>query len=181
MKIIAFGASSSSKSINKQFAQYTALQMGDDVQILDLNDFEMPIVSVDREEADGYPEEAHEFLDVLGSADLLVISMTEHNGAYSAAFKNIFDWASRIEANVFQNKPVLLLSTSPGGFGGGNSMQLALTRFPKHAANIIAHFCLPKFGENFDNGIKDPELKAKFEETLETARKALHLDSSGPM
>ncbi len=178
MKIIAFGASTSSKSINKQFAHYAALQMGDDVQMLDLNDFEMPIFSVDREEADGYPEEANEFLDIIGEADLLVISMTEHNGAYSAAFKNILDWTSRVQNDVFQNKPVLLLSTSPGGFGGGNSMQLALTRFPKHAANIIAHFSLPKFGENFNNGITDAELKAKFEETLETAKKALHLDSA---
>lgn len=178
MKIIAFGASTSSRSINQQFAHYAALQMGDDVQMLDLNDFEMPIYSMDREKENGIPEEALEFLDVIGEADLLVISMAEHNGAYSAAFKNIFDWASRSEAKVFQNKPLLLLSTSPGGFGGGNVMQLALTRFPKHAANIIAHFSLPSFGENFDNGITNSELKAQFESALETAKEALHLDSA---
>lgn len=175
MKILAFGASTSSQSINQQFAHYAALQLGDDVRLLDLNDFEMPIFSVDRETADGYPEEALEFIDIIAEADLLVISMTEHNGAYSAAFKNIMDWSSRAETKFFQSKPMLLLSTSPGGFGGGNVMQMALNRFPKFGAEILAHFSLPKFGENFDNGITDEELNKAFFEALATVKESLNL------
>jgi NAD(P)H-dependent FMN reductase len=46
-----------------------------------------------------------DFFNKLGTADLLVISFAEHNGAYSAAFK-IFDWISRIHATTFKkNKP----------------------------------------------------------------------------
>ena len=47
-KIVAFGASSSKKSINKDFATFVASQVKDvDVLVLDLNDFEMPIYSID--------------------------------------------------------------------------------------------------------------------------------------
>ena len=49
-KIIAFGASSSKSSINKQLATFAANQFQNvSVEILDLNDYEMPIFSVDKE------------------------------------------------------------------------------------------------------------------------------------
>ena len=48
IKIVAFGASSSTKSINKKLASYTAKQIKDaTINLLDLNDFEMPIYSED--------------------------------------------------------------------------------------------------------------------------------------
>ena len=43
-KIIAFGASSSKQSINKQLATFAANQFQNaSVEILDLNDYEMPV------------------------------------------------------------------------------------------------------------------------------------------
>ena len=63
----------------------------------------MPVFSVDKEE-NGFPKEAQNFLDKIEEADLLVISLAEHNGAYSAAFKNILDWTSRINAKSFSRK-----------------------------------------------------------------------------
>ena len=69
-KIIAFGASSSKTSINKQLATYTANQFQNvSVEILDLNDYEMPIYSVDKEKENGIPQLAHDFYSKLGSAD----------------------------------------------------------------------------------------------------------------
>lgn len=173
MNILSFGASTSSTSINQQFAHWASHQFEGTINMLDLNDFEMPIYSIDREKDHGIPEEAEHFLDIIGQADLLVISMAEHNGNFTAAFKNLFDWASRANVNVFQDKPLFLLSTSPGGFGGGNSMQAALTRFPKHGANILAHFSLPSFNANFEQGITNNELKASFEEQLEKVKNQL--------
>lgn len=61
-KIIAFGGSSSKNSINKKLATYTAHLFQDaTVEVLDLNDFEMPVFSVDKEEND-FPKEAQNFL-----------------------------------------------------------------------------------------------------------------------
>ena len=50
MKITAFAASSSRNSINKALVTYASgLLQGADVQILDLNDFELPLFSIDKE------------------------------------------------------------------------------------------------------------------------------------
>lgn len=160
-KIIAFGGSSSKNSINKKLATYTAKQFKNtEVEILDLNDFEMPLFSVDKEE-NGFPEEAQKFLDKIEEADLLVVSMGEHNGNYSAAFKNTLDWASRINNKIFQGKKMLLMATSPGGRGGKSVLEIAKDRFPRHDANLVGTFSLPSFYENFDevNGITSTDLK----------------------
>ncbi|WP_417733885.1 NADPH-dependent FMN reductase [Roseovarius sp.] len=51
------------------------------------------------------------------AADAVIVSFAEHNGSYSAAYKNLFDRASRIDQKVFQDKPTVFLATSaaPGG------------------------------------------------------------------
>lgn len=48
--ILAFAGSNSSNSINKQLATYAASLVKDaNTKILDLNDFELPIYSIDLE------------------------------------------------------------------------------------------------------------------------------------
>ena len=113
-KIVAFGASNSKNSINQQFAKFTASQIpNSEVQIVDLNDFEMPIYSIDRENKAGIPQLAKDFKRILHEADGIIISFAEHNGAYSAAFKNIFDWISRMGKDIWGNKPMLSFSHCP--------------------------------------------------------------------
>jgi len=161
-KIIAFGASSSKTSINKQLAIYTAnLFSNAEVETLDLNDFEMPIYSTDKENESGIPKLAQDFYNKLSSADLIIISFAEHNGAYTAAFKNIFDWISRINSKTFQEKPMLLLATSPGPRGGNSILEIAKNRFPFQGGVVKGTFSLPNFFENFDTakGIVNQDLK----------------------
>jgi NAD(P)H-dependent FMN reductase len=117
-KIIAFGASSSIHSINKKLATYAASCVPNaQSTVLDLNDYEMPIFSVDRQNKDGFPQLAHDFKDLLMSSDGIIISFAEHNSSYSAAFKNIFDWISRFDGDIWYSKPMLLLATNDGDRG----------------------------------------------------------------
>ena len=151
MKIVAFGASPSKNSINKKLATYAAsLFENAEVEVLDLNDYQMPLFSVDVEAEIGQHELAKAFLVKIESADFLVVSMAENNGNYSVAFKNVFDWSSRIMGKVFQGKPMLLMATSPGGRGGASSLEIAKNAFPRYGADIKAAFSLPSFNENFD-------------------------------
>lgn len=168
-KILAFGASNSSASINKKLATFAANRIeGADINILDLNDFEMPIYSMDRENASGIPELAAQFKQHIKDSDGIIISFAEHNGAYSAAFKNIFDWTSRIEGGIWEDKPMYLLSTSPGGRGGITVLNLASSSFKFMAAKSIQSFALPSFYDNFSEseGIKNDELLQQFENEL---------------
>lgn len=169
MKLIAFAASNSQQSINKKFVTYAAQRIaGKHAEILDLNDFEVPIFSVDREKHEGFPQKILSFIEKLENSDFIVISLAEYNGSYTPAFKNIFDWSSRVKLKMFEGKKLLLLSTSPGGGGGKFVMQAALNRFPRHGATDIQHFSLPSFKENFDEnqGITNPELRQQLEETF---------------
>jgi chromate reductase len=170
MKIIAFGGSPSKNSINKKLATYAAsLFENADVEVLDLNDFQMPLFSVDIEKEIGQHPLAQAFLDKIASADILVVSLAENNGNYSAAFKNVFDWCSRINGKVFQQKSMLLMATSDGKRGGASVLEIAKNAFPRYGADIKATFSLPSFNDNFDieNGkISNVELDTQLKEII---------------
>jgi NAD(P)H-dependent FMN reductase len=170
MKLLAFAASSSRQSINKQLARYAAsLVTGADVEVLDINDYELPLFSVDREKELGQPQQARAFLDKIAGADALLISFAEHNGAITAAWKSLYDWCSRIEVNVYQGKPVVMLSTSPGRRGGAGALEIALKTAPYFGADIRGSLSIPSFNENFDRDsgqLTNGELKAKLAEVL---------------
>ncbi len=160
--IVTIGGSSSRKSINKMLAEHVG-KMIDNVELtkVDLNDYELPIFSVDLENEKGFPNAATELNKVIKNADGFVISLAEHNGAYSAAFKNAFDWLSRIEGKVWRDKPMLLLSTSPGARGGQTVLDIALGRFPYMGGNIVGSMSFPSFYDNFkEDEIVDATLKA---------------------
>lgn len=154
MKVLAFAASSSSKSINKQLVTYAASQVkhtdGVDIEIVDINDYEMPLFSEDKEAILGQPQQAKDFFAKLGAADAIIISFAEHNGSYTAAYKNLFDWTSRINQKLFQNKPMLLLATSPGPGGAATVLTAATGSAPYFNGDVKASLSIPSFYDNFD-------------------------------
>ena len=169
-QIVIMGASSSKNSINKRLATHAGtLIEGFDTKIIDLNDFEMPLYSIDIENESGIPQKAVEFSQLIQDAAGVVISFAEHNGAYSAAFKNIFDWASRHNFKTWQDIPVLLMATSPGKRGGSGVLGLATNSFPHFGAKVIAQFSLPSFNENFsdETGVIPEDLKEKLAKAVE--------------
>ncbi len=174
--IIAFGASNSSTSINKQLAKWTSDQLEDSsVTLLDLNDYEMPIYSMDREKNDGFPEIAEQFKKRINEADGIIISFAEYNGSYSSAFKNIFDWISRIGKPIWSDKPMFLMATSPGKRGGQSVLETAKTSFPHQGGFVVASFSLPTFHENFnsEDGIINTDLLSEFKEQLRLFSEAI--------
>ena len=174
-KITVFAGSTSVNSINLQLAKYTAQQIADiEIEILNLNDFEMPIYSIDRETTTGFPKQAHAFIQKMHESDGIICSMAEHNASYTAAFKNILDWCSRVNRNIFGDNPMLLMSTSPGGYGGGSVMKQAASFFPKSGANVVATFSLPKFHEHFKEGeIVDKELQSEWQLAIQNYKNSL--------
>ncbi len=173
--IISLGGSSSKKSINKMLAEYTAdLVKNVSVTKIDLNDFEMPLFSVDLESKDGFPKSVQELNAIIEKADGFVISLAEHNGAYSSAFKNVFDWLSRMDGKVWRNKPMLLLSTSPGIRGGASVLEIAKNRFPFNGGNIVGSMSFPSFYENFiEADVVNETLKTKIISLVATFEKEL--------
>ncbi len=170
MKVLAFGGSTSSQSINRQLANFAASQIPNaEITDLDLRTYDLPIYSSDEEEANGPPADARNFIDTVRDHDVIVISLAEHNGSYSAAFKNLYDWASRIEQKVWAGKPMLLLATSPGGRGGATVLESAKATFPRMGADVRASLSLPSFYDNFDSdkGVADEGFSTSLKEAVD--------------
>lgn len=151
MKLLAFAASNSRASINKSLVIYaSSLVENAEVDLIDLNDYEMPIYSSDRENESGIPQLAQNFYDKISQADAIMISFAEHNGSYTAAYKNLFDWASRIDMKVYQNKPMVLLATSPGPGGAASVLAAAKGSAPYFGMDVRADLSIGKFYDEFD-------------------------------
>lgn len=151
-KVIGFAGSTSSTSINKQLVKFTGTQLKNvHFDLIDLNAYPMPIYSTD-EEKKGIPPNAQKLSALFDTCDGFILSLAEHNGSYAAAFKNIFDWISRIEKNVFREKPLLLMATSPGGRGGKTVLEAASNSFPHMGAKEVTTFSLPSFYDHFKDG-----------------------------
>ena len=89
--------------------------------------------------------------------------MAEHNGAYSAVFKNTFDCLSRIkDRKAWGEKDMFLMATSPGARGGQGVLEIAADRFPRNGGNVLDTFSFPSFYANFEvgKGITNQELFA---------------------
>lgn len=156
MRILAFAASNSRESINRTLANHAAevfkstFAADAEIDRLDLNEFELPFYSIDREKADGVPAGAQAFKDRIAAADRVIVAFAEHNGHYCAAFKNLFDWASRLEGKVYQDKPMLLLATSPGAGGAASVLQAATESAPYFGCDCRATLSVPSYYDNFD-------------------------------
>ena len=166
-KVLAFAGSISKNSINKQLVNYTSTLLKDtNAELIDMNDYQARLYSVD-EEAEGIPDNMISFSEALKSYDGFIVSLAEHNGSYASGFKNTLDWLSRIDKKIFNDKPVLLMSSSPGGRGGANVLAAANAYFPRLGANIVANFSLPDFYQTFqDEKIHDEELSNALKEAV---------------
>ena len=153
-KIVVFAGSNSKHSINKELAAYAAsFLMDKEIKVLDLNKYPLPIYGIDEENENGIPEMASSFYKEIQSADGLILSLAEHNGNFTVAFKNMFDWMSRIAQKLWQNTPMLLMATSPGARGGASALNIAKSGFPYMGGNIVSDFSLPKFHDNFKGNV----------------------------
>ncbi|MEX0335107.1 NADPH-dependent FMN reductase, partial [Vibrio tubiashii] len=61
-----------------------------------------------------------------------------------------FDWTSRIDMKVFQNKSVIMLATSPGPGGASSVLGAAQGSAPYFAADVKGALSLASFYDNFD-------------------------------
>ena len=153
-KILAFAGSNSSSSINRTLLEHAAgLIEQHDATVVDLRDFDTPVYSADLEEQSGIPENTERLRKLFEEHDAYMIASPEHNGMMPAFFKNAMDWLSRTEGKVFQGKPVMLMSTSPGPRGGQINLANMKAVFPHWGASaVFAEFHLGRFYDAYDMG-----------------------------
>ena len=65
------------------------------------------------------PAQVEAFRSLVREADAVFFATPEYNSSIPGALKNALDWASRpLATNAFRNKPVAVIGSSAGAFGG---------------------------------------------------------------
>lgn len=177
-KILAFAGSNNSQSVNRQLLQWVVDQLPkESVTFVSLENYQLPMFGQDLEREQGSPELAKELREIFNQHDAFIVASPEHNSMMPAVLKNAFDWLSRTKINdddsIFNDKPVLLLSTSPGGRGGMTNLQNMANILPYWGAKIKGQYSLPSFYQEFSNGQPSEEHAQKLNDLIENFVKDL--------
>lgn len=168
-KIIAFAGSNSSRSINHQLIEAVTKDIrGIEVEVLKLNEFPAQVYGIDVENDEGFPDSMLKLKDKLAEADGYIISTPEHNGSIPAVLKNTIDWLSRLGRKVFNDKPLVLFSASPGPRGGASALSHLLSLLPYQGAQVIGGHGIGSFHDVVQQSeIKDHTQKSQIDELID--------------
>lgn len=184
-RILVFGGSLRAASFNQKLATIAAdgaRDAGAEVTLISLRDFPMPLLDQDLEDAEGMPENARKLKALFAENEGLIIASPEYNSTITAALKNAIDWVSRATSegepplSVLKGKTALILSASPGGYGGARSLSqlrpflgnIGITVLDEELSVAKAHEAFDAEGQLVDPGqtSKVKELAAKLVSAL---------------
>ena len=158
-KILAFAGSARKDSFNKKLARVaadSARAAGADVTLLDMRDYPIPLYDGDLEAEQGIPENARALRKLMAQHQGLIIVSPEYNGFITPLLKNTLDWISRKEGDedglaLYRNKIGLVLSASPGGFGGMRSLALIRQLLSNLGVTVLPdQLAVPRAHQAFD-------------------------------
>ena len=171
VKLLVFAASLRLESENRKLAVLaarTAEEMGADVKLASMRDFDVPLYDGDVEVSAGIPTGAHEFRQRLLDSDAFIIASPEYNASMPGTIKNLIDWTSRFRPQPFDGKHGLLLSASPSLAGGNRGLWALRVPFEHLGARIFPDmFSLAAAHKALAAGeIGDQALRARFERNI---------------
>ena len=117
LDIVGLCGSLRSGSINRAALNLAGSLMPDSMRMEVVEWREVPPFDADLL-AHGYPAPVQALRERIRRADALLIATPEYNFSIPGVFKNVIDWVSRGEDQPFANKPVAILSATPGPLGG---------------------------------------------------------------
>jgi chromate reductase len=120
MKILAISGSLRAGSHNTDLLQAAAAVAPDGIDITLYDGLkEIPPYDADDDDPGAQPTPVRHLKEALGDADAVLIATPEYNSSIPGVLKNALDWASRpLAESPVLNKPVAVLSSSTGMFGG---------------------------------------------------------------
>lgn len=175
MNLLLISGSQRQGSFNLRLARVVAemaRSRGAEVNQMDLRALALPLYDGDLEVASGVPAGARTLQAALALADAMLVVTPEYNGFPTPLVINAFDWLSRLGAGdglptglaTTANKPVGLLSASPGALGGLRSMNYLRQYFQMNFQMVVQpqQNALSRAGDAFDEAgaLKDPKAAA---------------------
>jgi chromate reductase, NAD(P)H dehydrogenase (quinone) len=120
MRILAISGSLRAGSHNTDLLQAAAAVAPDGVDVTLYDRLkEIPPYDADDDFPGAQPAPVGLLKEALAEADAVLIATPEYNSSIPGVLKNALDWASRpLAESPVRNKPVAVLSSSTGMFGG---------------------------------------------------------------
>ncbi len=163
IRLLIIPASARAGSLNVQLARHaeqTARAAGWPTRLLALRALALPVYDGDLEAAQGEPTGARALQEAIADCDAMLVVTPEYNGFPTPLFVNALDWLSRLPADgghpaglaTTADKPVGLLSASPGPLGGLRSMNFVRQYLQMAFAMLVVpqQFALGRANEAFD-------------------------------
>jgi chromate reductase len=170
VKVLGFAGSLRKDSYNKMLLNAAIELIPDNVELETFDLEGIPLFNQDQEEQP--PKRVKEFKEKIRAADALLIVTPEYNYSVPGVLKNAIDWASRPYGdNVFDEKPVAVMSASEGMLGGARAQYhlrqtlISLNMHPLNRPEVI----VSQIDEKIDaNGkVVDEKTRKKIGKMLE--------------
>jgi chromate reductase len=172
VKVLAISGSLRSESYNTGLLRALAEEApaGVDVELW-TGLREIPAYDADEDVEPG-PETVEALRGAIAAADAVIFATPEYNSSVPGALKNALDWASRpFATHSFRNKPVAVLASSAGAFGGIwaqaelrkvlGAMGARVTEVEVAVGHVAEKF-------NPDGELTDPGVRQQLRDTLQT-------------
>jgi NAD(P)H-dependent FMN reductase len=140
--------------------QRLSQRSGVETELLDLQEYDFPIMEERLRFRDDPPPGLQEFSDKIARADSLIIVTPEYNNGYPGVLKNALDYL----LPEYQRKPIAIVTVSAGGFGGINCLaQLRLVALGMGAFPIPASLPISRVQDTFndDGTTNDPSYEKR--------------------
>src|SRR5688572_17110361 len=119
-KVVAICGSLRKASINRALMRSLQSLAPEGMEIVEAPSIDLPLYNFDIQ-AKGFPEPVTALADAVRAASGVIIVTPEYNYSVPSPLKNAIDWLSRVQNQPFQNKPITLMSASPGALGGARA------------------------------------------------------------
>src|SRR5258705_11822723 len=120
---------------------------GVETEMLDLLEYNLPIMEERLHRRDDPPPRLQEFGDKIGRADSLIIVTPEYNNGYPGVLKNALDYL----LPEYERKPIGIVTVSAGGLVGFNCLtKLRLCRLGMGAFPIPASLTVSRVRDSFN-------------------------------
>lgn len=150
MKIEIISGSPRINSVTRRVAKHLKswfqTQTKHETDIIDLKDWNLPLVQTVFVSVDKTPEEFKPLTHRVLNADAFILVTPEYNGSYSPALKNLLDHFPKQH-----HKPFGIVTASPGAMGGIRASQQLLQLVPA-LFGIVSPYLLivPQVDKKFD-------------------------------
>lgn len=124
----------------------TQQRAGVETELLDLLEYNFPIMEERFHHRDDPPPRLREFAEKIGRADSLIIVSPEYNNGYPGVLKNALDYL----LPEYERKPFGIVTVSAGGFGGLTCLaQLRLVAIGMGAFPIPESLAISRVRDSF--------------------------------